>query len=280
MDLKAYMTSGILELYVLGLASEKERQEVERLIESHPELKHEINVIRKALDEYAQLHGIEPPESVRHNLQKRLDGAPSSSIHVQEPAAVESLSQPATKSFALKWKHLPAIAAILLTILGLWLGLLVFHYRDHLNEAVQKNSELKTQLNHLSASLSSLQKEHSALLEQFSFLSSINTRQLSLNATSKAGDAMVILYWNADQERAFVQWRHLPALPQGMRYRLWAVANKKFEPLADIDSQDSDDKLRQIVFVPNATSFIVTLEKMNGSDYPDLKKMYLQGSMN
>ena len=32
MDIKAFKTSGILELYVLGMASEEEAREVERLI--------------------------------------------------------------------------------------------------------------------------------------------------------------------------------------------------------------------------------------------------------
>ena len=49
MDVKAYIESGILELYIAGLLSDEENQEVYLLSELHPEIKEEILAIENAV---------------------------------------------------------------------------------------------------------------------------------------------------------------------------------------------------------------------------------------
>ena len=49
MDIKAYIASGILELYVAGALSEKENQEVYELMLKHPEIKQEVLAIESAV---------------------------------------------------------------------------------------------------------------------------------------------------------------------------------------------------------------------------------------
>jgi len=281
MDLKAYITSGMLELYVLGLASEKESREVERLAEEHPELKKEISTIRKALDEYAKLHGVHPPEEVRAALDKHLDAPPEADAAARVPKAEKKKVRSTGKPFVVQWSHMVLLAAVLMAVAAIGMGVLAFDYSDRLDAATFTNSELKEDLSKVSSELVEVKKENTSLKERLGFLSSINTRQVRLNATRRAKGATVLIYWNDDQERAFVQWEQLPELPEGMKYRLWAVARRNFEPLADMETTSSPtSEIQQIVFVPGASSFVVTMEKSNGPDYPDLSRMYLQGSLN
>lgn len=280
MDLKAYMTSGMLELYVLGLASDKERLEVERLAEQYPELKKEISTIRKALDEYAKLHGVQPPDEVRQTLEKRLDDPSELPAESARPVR-KSAPGVERKRFRLEWKHLFAIAAVLMTIVAIGMTVLTFDYSDRLAVAKSTNVELKEDLGELQAERVELKKANTGLQEKLSFLTSINTRQVRLNATRRAKGATVLIYWNDDQQRAFAQWEQLPDLPEGMKYRLWAVARRNFEPLTDIETVASPPgEIQQVVFVPGATSFVVTMEKADGPDYPNLSRMFLQGSLN
>ena len=47
MNIKEYIESGILEMYVLGHATKEESDEVEKMASTHPEIKKEMNKIIK-----------------------------------------------------------------------------------------------------------------------------------------------------------------------------------------------------------------------------------------
>jgi hypothetical protein len=68
-----FIKSGILETYVLGIASEKEILEVERMAESYSEIKNEINSISIALEDMAMANAITPPPTVKPFLRAILD---------------------------------------------------------------------------------------------------------------------------------------------------------------------------------------------------------------
>ena len=60
MDTAAYISSGILETYCLGLVTPAERLKVEEYARQYPEIKNEIDTIWVSLEEYAKNKGIEP----------------------------------------------------------------------------------------------------------------------------------------------------------------------------------------------------------------------------
>ncbi|MEX0363077.1 MAG: anti-sigma factor, partial [Allomuricauda sp.] len=79
MDTKAYITSGILELYVAGQLSEKENQEVANYANQYPEIKAEIIEIEKAI---LDLSAALAPKNVPSfdSIKNRLDGASETKI--------------------------------------------------------------------------------------------------------------------------------------------------------------------------------------------------------
>ena len=54
MDIKEYISSGILESYVLGNASEQERREVECISSIYPEIRQELDALSRSLEKYAE----------------------------------------------------------------------------------------------------------------------------------------------------------------------------------------------------------------------------------
>ena len=60
MDTAAYIASGIVETYCLGLASPIEAQEVEEYAKRYPEIQKEIDAINSSLEEYAMANRVEP----------------------------------------------------------------------------------------------------------------------------------------------------------------------------------------------------------------------------
>jgi mannose-6-phosphate isomerase-like protein (cupin superfamily) len=68
-----FIESGILELYVLGAASEEDVRAVEKMAAAHPEVKQEIEQISLAMEHYAQTHAVKPRASVKTLVMATID---------------------------------------------------------------------------------------------------------------------------------------------------------------------------------------------------------------
>src|SRR5436190_24381926 len=73
MNIKDFISSGILELYVIGDISEKESQEVERMAAANPEVRKEIEEISKSLEKYAKVNAVSPDPIVKPFLMAIID---------------------------------------------------------------------------------------------------------------------------------------------------------------------------------------------------------------
>ncbi len=69
----AYIESGILELYVLGLANSNEIREVEQMLVAHAEIRKEVEEISKALEQYATRHAVAPHPAIKPLLIASID---------------------------------------------------------------------------------------------------------------------------------------------------------------------------------------------------------------
>lgn len=65
MDIKAYIESGILENYVLGILNETEENEVRTMSNRYPAIQEELEEIEGALAAYALLHAVELPSDLK-----------------------------------------------------------------------------------------------------------------------------------------------------------------------------------------------------------------------
>ena len=67
-DLKAYIETGILELYVLGDVTPDEKRQVEEMASKHPEVKAELGAIELSMELYAKENAVEPSENLRGRI--------------------------------------------------------------------------------------------------------------------------------------------------------------------------------------------------------------------
>jgi mannose-6-phosphate isomerase-like protein (cupin superfamily) len=68
MDIQAYITSGILEEYCLGLLNEEEQANLIKMSILYPEIKDELIAVEIALEQLAQSGAIEPGLGVRQRI--------------------------------------------------------------------------------------------------------------------------------------------------------------------------------------------------------------------
>ena len=64
MNIKEYISSGIVQSYVLDQADEAERAEFEKLSAQYPELVAERKAFEDALEKFALQHAVVPPRQV------------------------------------------------------------------------------------------------------------------------------------------------------------------------------------------------------------------------
>jgi len=68
-----YIESGILEMYVLGIAGDEEARQVEHMAASHPEIQKEIDDIRQTLETAAVFKAIKPEPTIKPFLLATID---------------------------------------------------------------------------------------------------------------------------------------------------------------------------------------------------------------
>jgi mannose-6-phosphate isomerase-like protein (cupin superfamily) len=73
MNIKDYIATGILDVYVLGIATKEESDEVKQLASAYPEIKKEIEKISSALEMHAQQSKITPHPAIKPLLIATID---------------------------------------------------------------------------------------------------------------------------------------------------------------------------------------------------------------
>ena len=71
--LSDFISSGILEMYVLGDVSPEESQQVENMAAAYPEVAGQIREIEEALEYYALIHAIEPHTTSKSFVMATID---------------------------------------------------------------------------------------------------------------------------------------------------------------------------------------------------------------
>lgn len=75
--MQEYISSGIIESYVLNQVTEEERAELEAMASKHPEIKAEIRAIEEVLVNYAMAHSKTPPKNLKEQIFSKIQQAQS-----------------------------------------------------------------------------------------------------------------------------------------------------------------------------------------------------------
>src|SRR5476651_2006827 len=93
MDIQAYIESGVIESYVLGMADTREAAELEQLSRQHPEIRKAIDAFERALEKTALANAMPPPAHVKEQLFASLDGEFSQESKIAAVAKTFSFSR-------------------------------------------------------------------------------------------------------------------------------------------------------------------------------------------
>lgn len=279
MNIKDYISSGILEAYVLGELSLSESEEVEEKVALHPEIKEELQIIEKSLFALAMQTSIPPSEDVRKKLIDSISFSTTDETHSLNRS---ERSTPATNKFVanngsipsgFKWLMAAAISiAILSSIAAVSFWNRYNNTKEELENVVAQNERLAETVQEASLQLADLSQDFKTLNDS----SMIPVPMKGLEATPTA---LAMVHWNHSSEEVYLNVNNLPLHGEDEQYQLWAIVDGKPVDAGVFDLSTAVDGLVKMKNIGNASAFAVTLEPKGGSVNPTLENMVVMGNV-
>jgi len=264
LDIKEYISSGVLELYVLGKLDAQESTAVELMAAQYPEVRAELDAIEQALEVYAQMHGQTPPQGTLGEILNRVD-----QLRPANPTTASGAS-PKPPRFLMT---LVIIAALVSIVAALW----AFNGK---RETEGQIAAVQARLDSIRTSCDLIARENVANRAELAFLKDGATRPITMRGTpNKDSTAIASVYVNPLQGKAFLNVVNLPAPPPGKQYQLWVIVGTNAPAdMGVFDLPTTPGELKEIAFRPEfaeKVTFAVTQEDAGGKPTPDLTQLYL-----
>lgn len=263
MNKEDIISSGLLELYALGISSPEETAQVTEWVKQFPELKQEIDDIEMSLEAYAKANAIEPSPEVKSKL--------FASINKTEAFNNTGIYPAASESSVAKVYHLPAFfkfaaaAAVLLLI-----GSIAFNYVYY-----SRYQSANTKLQIAQQQMAQERQANLAMKNDINVMSDKNALPVVLNGTPHAPDALAKIYWMKNTGEVYVDPSNLPSIPSDKQYQLWAIVGGKPVDAGMITTEKGIYHIQKMKSFGHAEAFAITLEKAGGSPSPTMDQMYV-----
>ncbi len=261
MNVQEYIASGILELYVAGVLTEKENLEVAAYAQEYPEIMVEILAIENAILELTRKSSSVNPYSF-DTLKPKLDNLES------DTKVIPMKKETSNWSSYLGWA-----ASILLAIGLFWVYTQNENLKSEIQLVEQQNQQLEQQIADSDASLEKTQDLLNTLRDKDISVIPLGGQEVSPTSYAKA-------YWNKQEEKVFIDAQGLPEPPDGFVYQVWSL---KLSPLTPTsmglleDFAMDDNKVFALNNPNDSEAFGITLEPAGGSESPTLDQLYALG---
>lgn len=262
MDTKQYIESGILELYVYGLLTDTENEEVGQMAKNHSEINDEIISIEKAIVNIST--SFSPFLSV-DNFQKIKD-----KLDIKHSKVIDIQPKTSWKNY-IGW----AAAAVLLLSVG-------YQYNQQIttqNDIVNLEKE-KSDLQEIFVSNKSKIKKYK---DNLAVIQDTKNTVIALGGQAISPTSSAKIYWNKETQVVYVDASGLPEPPQGMVYQVWSLKLKPALTPTSIGLLDNFAEDNNSIFAVSNTgdaeAFGITLEPTGGSATPTMEQLYTLGKV-
>ncbi len=267
MDTKAYIESGIIESYVLGLASAEEATELEMLCKQHAEIKNAVEEFETLMEKQAFKDAVEPPAKVKDKLMFALTTEFAKAQTPVVPLPIDTK----VKSFSLI-RYFAAASVILLiasTVLNVYL------YNNYLS-VNNKYQALLTERSSLQANNDVFRTRINNLEQSMRVIENPDVKTITLKGVTGKENNLAAVYWDTKTKEVYLLPTKMDSTPSDKQYQLWAIVDGKPVDAGVFADCDGLCKMKKI---PNAQAFAITLEKKGGSPAPTLSAMYVLGKV-
>lgn len=267
MNVQEYILSGIIESYVLGIASPEDSAEFERMCDAHAEVRNARNAFEQELENTLEQQKLEPPRELKSRIFSEIgmekDEQPR--IPLRKPALIPRAG------FA---KYVAAASLLLLAgsaLLNLYLfdqyKKSIAQYKalaDSQTQVARANEALQTKLVNYENALGLMNDPVMAIVK----MPGVPARPSSL----------ATVYWNTESKDVYLLVNQLPKPDAEKQYQLWAIVDGKPVDAGVFNLQEGISFVK-LKTIPKAEAFAITLEKKGGSITPTMDAMYVMGKV-
>lgn len=259
MNLKEYIESGIIESYVMGLASDAERAEFDRLCAEYPELVAARRKFEEKLEGYAAENAVSPPPEVKAKVLEAIGMAAMKNKHTGG-----SSKKPGNSG------SLPLFVAGAAILLLIAMSYLYYQAKQKNQDLSETNNRLKTSLDTTRNILQRIEDEQKSVMQN------PNITVVNMVGTQAAPQSSANVYWDSASSNVYLVVKNMPRLPNDQQYQLWALIDGKPKDLGVFDAADKKIILK-MKNTRKAQAFAITIEQRGGSPAPTLQKMQSLG---
>lgn len=247
MNIQEYISSGIVESYVLGLASESERKEFEERSAQYPELMKARIAFEKALENQAIENAIQPPAFLKDKIFSEIN----------EEA---SLNQAPVRK--MQWLKYAVAASVILLLASVWMNINLY----------QKNNSLKKDYTDTQTKMGDMKKEIEIIQ------SNPNIKMAAMKGMPVSPHSYATIYWDTTSHDVYLLANNLPLPASDKQYQLWAIISGKPVDLGVFDLK-KEKLLIQAKNAQGVEAFAITLENKGGSTEGPRGDMYVMGKL-
>ncbi|TRW97190.1 anti-sigma factor [Flavobacterium gawalongense] len=261
MEAKEYIESGILELYVYGLLSETENEEVNAMAKNNPEINDEIIAIEKAIvalsSSFSPFHSVANYEKIKSKLELK-----HAKVIELEPTR--------------NWSQYIGWAAAILLLAGIGYQ---YNQLEQTNTQVVNAEVVKAKME---KDLNALELKNKASETNLAVVRDANNTVVALGGQAVAPQSSAKVYWNKETKVVYVDATGLPEPPEGMVYQVWSLKLNPLTPtsIGLLDNfKLNDQKMFAVDNATDAEAFGITLEPKGGSLTPTMEQLYTLGKV-
>lgn len=273
MNTKEYISSGIIESYILGHASPEEAGILECVMKNNAEVKAAFEEAQNTLEHLATAQAVTPPSDLKSKIWNKIQQEqiveeikPALSIDIPERKDLKESTEGIIIKKNTGWKPY-AIAASVLFLISAAGNLFMMNTQ----------SSDKKQMALLAAETKQQNQQMKRMNQKLDMFSNPDMQMVMLKGVEKHTDAKAMVFWDKKTKEVYLNAEKLPKAPEGMQYQLWAIEDGK--PVsAGMYTEDKDSNIA-LANISNAQAFAITLEKEGGSKVPTMENMFVMGAI-
>ena len=265
MNFKEYISSGILEAYVLGELSDEERSEVEVMAATHPEISKELNIIEETIEVLAFKTAINPGVDLKDRIKERVQADKK-----EKEVKHLDLRERTKVSPVLRYAVAASVTISLIT------SYMAYNYwnkwkttEEQLNGLIAQNEQIADDYNLVNQRLEGIEND-------LEVLGNPDFARITMKGTDNSPNSLTTVYWNSASQDVYLDIQSLKDLSQQNQYQLWAIVDG--QPV-DIGVFDLSDQLIKMKSIAEATAFAITIEPRGGSKDPNFETMQVLGTV-
>jgi anti-sigma-K factor RskA len=272
-NINDYIESGVLELYVLGNLSDKERLEVESMINLHPTIAAELLEIELAMENVA-LNLVSVPSIDSKN--KFLDAITfvKDVNAATEPKETKVVPINSNNLNFYKYSFAACFALLVVSVAAIVnLSSSINNYKQQVAQLQSSNQDFANQVNFLN-------KQVELNKQAIGIYSNPDNQLVNLAGTANSPDSKIIIAFNAKVQKVSLDLKSMkmPQTDAEHQYQLWALVDDVPVDLGVFDAEENGVGFKDMKSIGKAQAFAVTLEPKGGNKGPTLNQMVVLGA--